>query len=167
MLGPSIMGIHINPSCKGSKTRVRAESVGKLKTGHQELACKFLEIKRLGIDSMKTLNCNWDETTGYLASCHPISFDADKSSKIIMDQWTAAVGLLNIETTRSCDPSICRMKNGFCVDCTKCSRHCTCNVQARPPNAMTVKQRLEGYYDSFRATSPVQSESDKKSKASF
>jgi hypothetical protein len=31
------------------------------------------------------------------------------------------------EVDASCDPNICRMTSGICVDCTRCSRHCTCS----------------------------------------
>jgi hypothetical protein len=31
------------------------------------------------------------------------------------------------EVDASCDPNICRMASGICVDCTRCSHHCTCD----------------------------------------
>ena len=53
---------------------------------------------------------------------------ADEESKF----WFAAEEptLLQVKEPEpahaSCDPSICRMTSGICVDCAYCSRHCRC-----------------------------------------
>lgn len=33
-----------------------------------------------------------------------------------------------------CDPEVCRLQSGICVDCTKCSNHCTCCDDSSPPH---------------------------------
>lgn len=46
----------------------------------------------------------------------------------------------------TCDPDVCRMSSGICVDCTRCSRHCKCQssqetkVETRP---RTVAEHMQ------------------------
>ena len=80
-------------------------------------------------------------------SCYHYSCTNDKEMR--MDQWLAVFGdseegnSIADETVRhqgpsSCDPNICRMASGFCVDCTKCSLHCTCNGEPQRLSVVTA-----------------------------
>jgi len=35
------------------------------------------------------------------------------------------------DATTGCNPEVCRMTSGICVDCTRCWQHCTCVVSRR------------------------------------
>jgi len=35
--------------------------------------------------------------------------------------------VLDLSEEQECDPQFCSMDTGFCVDCTRCAQHCSCN----------------------------------------
>ena len=52
------------------------------------------------------------------------------------DAWRSIFGVYKTKEENSaslsilddvCDPMLCRMTSGVCVDCSRCSNHCTCD----------------------------------------
>ena len=63
--------------------------------------------------------------------------------------------------TVTCDPEVCRMKAGICVDCTHCSDHCVCNVASLENSSSIVRgESIKGVNSKRSLYSPPKQEDD-------
>jgi hypothetical protein len=60
-----------------------------------------------------------------------------------LDLWTYIFGGTIPKEEKdhaSCDPTHCAMKGGICIDCTKCTHHCTCDNEEEEASAVISRQ---------------------------
>jgi hypothetical protein len=83
-----------------------------------------------------TLTCNTMRIDQWMAVFGPDDEDETKQDRDeIQYSWSSVQA--SQQQIDVCSPSVCGVSSGFCVDCTNCSRHCTCGSEQLAPTVVS------------------------------